>query len=138
MTTPLYSIGTWDTELQAFTPQNGLTVASLNIDRGTLRKAMRELQAKGYSCHRSGDDCDPSVNVERTDGKPEAEILKDWERQGHINVERITIQTDEHGELEVYVDDDGDVCISDSNGEIDITLRPQEAVELAQALKKRA
>jgi hypothetical protein len=31
MTEPLYSIGTWDTEEQAYTPQVGLTVPSQNV-----------------------------------------------------------------------------------------------------------
>lgn len=76
---PRYSIGTWDTDLQAFTPQIGLSVPSFNITIHELRQAMRELVAMGYSCHRYKDgDSDPCVFIERTDGKSEAEIMKGW------------------------------------------------------------
>jgi hypothetical protein len=37
MTEPLYSVGTWDTELQAFTPQLGVH-PWLNITRSQLRR----------------------------------------------------------------------------------------------------
>jgi len=83
---PLYSVGTWDTDQQAYTPQVGLSVPSLNVPIGTLRQAMRELRRMGYPCHRrrdsdgSYDDNDWAVLVERTDGMSEAEILKIWER----------------------------------------------------------
>lgn len=86
MTDPLYSIGTWDSEESAYTPQIGVTVPSLNITRSQLRVAIRDLQDMGYSCHRRRDsegyhdDNDTEVLIERTDGKPEAEILAGWER----------------------------------------------------------
>lgn len=82
----LYSVGTWDYDEQAYTPQRGLTVPSFNITRAQLRVALRELKWMGYSAHRRRDhrgdydDNDWSVLVERTDGKPESEIRKQWER----------------------------------------------------------
>lgn len=72
MTQPLYSVGTWDTDLQAFTPQDGLTVPSQNV----LLAVLRQLRKIGYSAHyqrdpEGGHDYnDPMVLVERTDGKP--------------------------------------------------------------------
>ena len=76
---PLYSIGTWDTDLQAYTPQAGLTVPCLNVPWRILLEVLRQLRRMGYSCHRrrhwfcgewSYDDNDWSVLVERTDGGP--------------------------------------------------------------------
>lgn len=85
MSEPLYSIGTWDTDAQGFTPQEG--VPAINLTRRQLVASMRMLQDYGgYTCHRYGNmtqhdrDSDTSVLIERTDGKPEAEILRDWER----------------------------------------------------------
>lgn len=86
MAEPLYSVGTWDTEKQAYTPQRGLTVPSFNITLPQLRQAIRELKRLGYSCHRrrdadgTYDDNDWSVLIERTDGKPWREIRRDWDR----------------------------------------------------------
>jgi hypothetical protein len=86
MSEPLYSIGTWDMDLQAYTPQNG--VPAFNLTRGQLResiKMLRSLKYK-YTVHRfrdadgSHEDNDWSVLIERTDGKSEEQILKDWER----------------------------------------------------------
>lgn len=86
----VYSVGTWDTDLQAYTPQVGLSVPSINITWRQLLRAVRELKRMGYRAHRrrqvlpSGkydhDDNDWSVLIERTDGFTEAEILKSWER----------------------------------------------------------
>lgn len=79
MTTPLYSIGTWDTDMQAYTPQIGVTVPCINVPLATMLEVLRQLRRLGYSCHRrrhwfcgewSHDDNDWSVLVERTDGKP--------------------------------------------------------------------
>ena len=73
--TPLYSIGTWDTDTQSFTPQAGLTVPSQNVSWTTLLEVLRQLRRIGYTCHRFRDpsgshtDNDSSVFVERTDGK---------------------------------------------------------------------
>ena len=84
--TALYSIGTWDTDREAYTPQRGLSVPSFNITLRQLRTALRELRNMGYSCHRYRDqdgdhwDTDTSVLVERTDGKPWREIRKNWNR----------------------------------------------------------
>ncbi len=82
----LYSVGTWDTKKQAFTPQRGLSVPSFNITRGQLRQAMKELRKLGYSVHRyraadgTHDDNDPWVLIERTDGRYWKEIRKSWKR----------------------------------------------------------
>lgn len=75
MTEPLYSIGTWCTEQQAYTPQEGLSVPCLNVPLATMRQVVRELRGMGYSCHRlrdadgSHEVNDSSVLIERTDGK---------------------------------------------------------------------
>ncbi len=90
LTQPLYSIGTWDPELEAFTPQEG--VPAFNLTRAQLVSSMRQLQDCGYSCHRFrsrdetgaleewASDSDPSVMINRTDGMPEYEILEMWKR----------------------------------------------------------
>lgn len=84
--TALYSVGTWDTNIQAFTPQHGLTVESFNISKGQLRQALRELRRFGYSAHRLRDsdgwheDNDYLVLVERTDGENPEAILRRWKR----------------------------------------------------------
>ena len=70
---PLYSVGTWDMDLQAYTPQEGLTVPSQNVDIHGLRRALKELRRLGYSCHYCSKrhwDNDCAVLVERTDGRP--------------------------------------------------------------------
>lgn len=84
--TPLYSIGTWDTESQAFTPQED--VPAFNLTRKQLVESMRMLRQCGYSCHRyryreeNGEfekwasESDSFVLIERTDGMSEAEILE--------------------------------------------------------------
>ena len=62
--TPRYSIRTWDTESQSFTPQEG--VPSRHLTLFQLRQAMRELRKIGYPCDRNKDgSSDPSVLVER-------------------------------------------------------------------------
>lgn len=84
--TPLYSIGTWDVLIEAYTPQAGLSVPAFNIDRSQLRQAIRELRAIGYTAHRirerdgSHDDNDTSVLIERTDGKSSEQIMEEWRR----------------------------------------------------------
>ena len=84
---PLYSIGTWDTDAQAYTPQPETKTPCINVDIQGLRRHLRELRDEhGYTAHRFRDDDgghsdnDWSVLVERTDGKSLEEILKDWER----------------------------------------------------------
>jgi hypothetical protein len=70
---------------QGYTPQPEVPAFNLTIHE--LRRSIRMLRHWGYSCHRyrdedGGHDCnDWSVLVERTDGKTEAEILKQWKRQ---------------------------------------------------------
>lgn len=84
MSSALYSVGTWDTDLQAFTPQLGLAEPSINVALWQVRAVLRELREMGYSCHRVRDgdehDSDPYVLVERTDGRDLAAILRGWER----------------------------------------------------------
>ena len=81
---PLYSIGTWDTFEQAFTPQS--EVPALNLTRKQLVQSIRMLRTHGYTAHRYGntdaghDDNDTAVLIERTDGMNEAEILESWKR----------------------------------------------------------
>jgi hypothetical protein len=81
MTAPLYSIGTWDTDLQAYTPQAGLTVPCLNVSWQIMLEVLRQLRKMGYTCHRrrdaagEHDDNDWSVLVERTDGND-----PEWQR----------------------------------------------------------
>ena len=74
MTQPLYSVGTWDSERQAYTPQDGLIARSFNVTWLELRLALRELRSLGYGAwrKRTGEgehDSDWTVLVERTDGK---------------------------------------------------------------------
>lgn len=82
----LYSVGTWDYDKQAYTPQRGLTVPSFNITLAQLRQAVRDLRKLGYSAHRfrdsdgDYDDNDWTVLIERTDGRCWKEIRKDWKR----------------------------------------------------------
>jgi hypothetical protein len=75
MREPLYSVGTWDTDAQAYTPQAGLTVRSQNVPWRTLLEVMRQLRSMGYSAHYRRDqrgrhdNNDSYVLVERTDGE---------------------------------------------------------------------
>ena len=85
MSEPLYSIGTWDPDAEAYTPHVG--VPAFNLTRRQLVESIRLLQSTGmYTCHRYGNgtqdmrDSDTSVLIERTDGKPAEQILVDWER----------------------------------------------------------
>lgn len=86
MVTARYSVGTWDTNRQAFTPQCGLSVPAFNITMRELIIAVRELKKMGYSCHRFRDsdgshpDNDPYVMIERTDGQHWKEIRRSWNR----------------------------------------------------------
>jgi hypothetical protein len=81
----VYSVGTWDPEAQAYTPQIGVG-PSINVDWRGLLRVMRNLRAAGYSAHRTRDergdheDNDWTVLVERTDGLTDAEVLEDWKR----------------------------------------------------------
>ncbi len=84
--TAVYSVGTWDTLLQSYTPQEGLTVPCVNVPWRTLLQVMRQLRSMGYTAHRLRDsnggheDNDWSVLVERTDGMKAAEVLAGWRR----------------------------------------------------------
>lgn len=88
--TPVYSIGTYDMELEAYTPQEGLSVPCINVPLATMRQVLRELRGIGYDAHRirgadGNYDCnDSSVLVERTDGMSEAEVLASWDRKQWI------------------------------------------------------
>lgn len=79
-----YSVGTWDTEEQAYTPQTG--VPAFNLTLGQLLGSLRMLRNCGYSAHRLRDEDgghennDWSVLVERTTGMTEKEILESWKR----------------------------------------------------------
>lgn len=81
-----YSVGTWDTDKQAYTPQRGLSVPSFNITLAQLRQALKELRTMAYKAHRyrdedgSHDDNDAYVIVERTDGKYWKKVMKEWRR----------------------------------------------------------
>lgn len=82
---PLYSVGTWCTERQAYSPQRG--VPSINLTLAGLRRSLRALKQLGYSCHyvRDADGSheycnDEKVMVERTDGKSPREIREGWKR----------------------------------------------------------
>ena len=72
---PLYSIGTWDTDVQAYTPQVG-TEPCVNVPWRRLLQVLRLLRRMGYSAHRyrdahgGHDDNDWAVMVERTNGEP--------------------------------------------------------------------
>ena len=84
MSDPLYSVGTWDSDCQAYTPQIGVA-DSINITLAQLRRALKRLRALGYNADRvrlpDGEhDSDPMVLVERTDGKSERDIMEDWKR----------------------------------------------------------
>lgn len=76
MSEPLYSIGTWDTDEQAYTTQIGLTVPSQNVNWRGLLAVVRQLRRMNYSCHYrrdsdgTHDDNDWAALIERTDGKP--------------------------------------------------------------------
>lgn len=80
MTVPhTYSVRTWDTDEQAYTPQEGLSLPWHGLTLWQLKAALRELRRMGYSCHRlrdtdgGHDSNDWCVLVERddemTDGK---------------------------------------------------------------------
>jgi len=85
--TNLYSIGTWDTHAQAYTPQEGLSVPCVNVPLPIMRQVIRELRREyGYGAYRQRDSNgnydtnDWAVLVERTDGMSEAEVLEGWKR----------------------------------------------------------
>jgi len=68
-----YSIRTWDGEVQAYTPQDRLSLPWHGLTLWQLRAAMRELRCMGYRCHRrrspdgDHDDNDSYVLIERSD-----------------------------------------------------------------------
>lgn len=86
MSDPLYSVGTWCTERQAYTPQRGLGVPCMNVGLAGMREVLRRLKRMGYSCHRVRDSNgehehnDWAVLVERTDGDPISAIREGWKR----------------------------------------------------------
>lgn len=70
-TTPLYRVLTWDADIEAFTPQEGLSVPHEGITLAQLRQAVRELRSMGYTAHRQRgangnyDNNDFMVSIER-------------------------------------------------------------------------
>jgi hypothetical protein len=68
-----YSVRTWDTDVQAYTPQEGLSLPWNGLTLWQLRQALQELRSMGYSAERyrdpdgSHDDNDWTVLVERDD-----------------------------------------------------------------------
>lgn len=81
-----YSVGTYDYERTAYTPQRGAG-RSINISLRQLRRVLKRLRRMGYGAWRVGNtrdestrDSDPDVLVERTDGMTKDEILKRWDR----------------------------------------------------------
>lgn len=82
---PVYSVGTWCVDRQAYAPQRGLCGPSINISWRQLLQRMRELRAMGYGAWRvrfeDGErDSDWSVLVECTDGLSISEVRKKWKR----------------------------------------------------------
>ena len=80
---PLYSVGTWCTDRQAYSPHAG--VPAFNLTLAELRASLRKLRALGYEAYRvrwedGSRDSDPDVMVERTDGKSPREIREGWKR----------------------------------------------------------
>jgi hypothetical protein len=68
-----YSVRTWDTDEQAYTPQAGLSLPWRGLTLWQLKVALKELREFGYSAHRyrcengGHEDNDPMVLVERDD-----------------------------------------------------------------------
>jgi hypothetical protein len=81
---PVYSIGTWDTVKQAFTPH--MDAPAFNLTRAELVRSIRLIRADGYTVHRRGNmndghyDNDTGVMIQRTDGMSVDEILETWQR----------------------------------------------------------
>lgn len=85
---PLFSVGIWDSDFQAYMLHPGTSVRAINITKWELRRVLKELREFGYPCHRvrfpdGGRDSDPAVLVERTDGQPAVEILRRWAREDY-------------------------------------------------------
>lgn len=80
-----YSIGTWDSDEQAYTPQVG-TEPCVNVSWRRMLSVLRLLRRMGYSAHRRRDadgchdDNDWCVLVERTDGMTGEQVLEAWRR----------------------------------------------------------
>lgn len=68
-----YTVRTWDTDAQAYTPQAGLSLPWHGLSLWQLRVALWELRRMGYATHRyrdadgSHDDNDWCVLIERDD-----------------------------------------------------------------------
>jgi hypothetical protein len=63
---PKYNVTTWDCDREAFTRQRGLSGPSLGVSLRQVRRVLRELRERfGYSCHRTRNESDSAVLVER-------------------------------------------------------------------------
>lgn len=72
-----YDVLTWDPCAEIYTQQEGMRNRSLSVDIRGLRKALRELREDfGYTAHRTREDSDPSVLVERVDDEQIDQILE--------------------------------------------------------------
>lgn len=88
MSVETYSVGTWDGDEQAYTPQlyRGVEIPSINLTIHELRRTMKELREMGYSVHRFGNtrdsdrENDTSVLIEKTTGMSRGEVLESWKR----------------------------------------------------------
>lgn len=80
----LYSVGIWDTVARGFVAP-WWPGQAMNVDRGTLRKLLRELFNMGYIKRRQrssnggpwGERC--KVFVERTGGRSQLAVMRDWQ-----------------------------------------------------------
>ena len=66
MSEPKYDVLTWDSNLEEYSEQDGMTVPSRGVSWCGMLAALRELRRKwGYLAHRDHEESDPSVLVQR-------------------------------------------------------------------------